>query len=69
MPLKHAELKGKVDLMWYGFAGWKIMFKDANDKNRVLYIDIFSDNKDCREEEKANPPNDADLVMVSNGMP
>ena len=45
------------------------MFKDANDKNRVLYIDIFSDNKDCREEEKLNPPNDADLVMVYNGMP
>lgn len=69
MPLVHEELKGKVDLKWYGFAGWKVSFKDKNDVNRCIYIDVFSDNKDCREEEKKNPPNDCDLILLTNGAP
>jgi len=31
MPLKLPEMKGKVDIKWYGHAGFKITFKDAED--------------------------------------
>jgi len=45
-------LKGKVDLKWFGHAGFKIHFLDAEDVHRNIYIDVWIDNQDCPEEEK-----------------
>lgn len=66
-PLQLTDLKGKVDLKWYGHAGFKISFLDKEDTHRNIYIDIWIDNKDCPEEEKKECPNDADLVLVTHG--
>lgn len=61
------EMKGKVDISWFGHGGIKIHFKDADDKPRSIYIDIWIDNKDAPKELKEQPPNDADLVLISRG--
>ena len=66
-PLTHDELKGKVDVKWYGHAGFKIHFLDKDNEHRNIYVDIWIDNKDCPEEEKAVCPNDCDLALVSHG--
>ena len=66
-PLTHDELKGKVDLKWFGHAGFKLNFMDANEKQRCIYIDVWIDNSDCPEEEKKECPNDADLALVTHG--
>lgn len=66
-PLMLTPLKGKVDVKWYGHAGFKISFKDADGEHRNIYIDVWIDNKDCPEEEKKECPNDADLVCVTHG--
>ena len=66
-PLKHDPMKGKVDIKWFGHAGFKIQFKDKDDIQRCVYIDIWIDNKDCPEAEKADCPNDADLILVTHG--
>ena len=66
-PLVHDELKGKVDLKWFGHAGFKLNFLDASEVQRTIYIDVWIDNKDCPEEEKKECPNDADLVLVTHG--
>ena len=66
-PLTLDELKGKVDMKWFGHSGFKLSFKDAEDVHRNIYIDIWVDNKNCPEEEKAEPPNDADLALVTHG--
>lgn len=63
----HDNLKGKVDLKWFGHSGFKISFKDANEIWRAIYIDIWIDNKNCPDEEKNRCPNDADLVLVTHG--
>jgi L-ascorbate metabolism protein UlaG (beta-lactamase superfamily) len=60
-------LKGKVDIKWFGHAGFKLHFLDETEEHRNIYIDIWIDNKDCPEEEKAECPNDADLCLVSHG--
>ena len=60
-------MKGKVDVRWFGHASFKISFKDADNEQRNIYVDYWADNKDCPEEVKANPPNDADLVLVTHG--
>ena len=65
--LEEEELKGKVDVRWFGHAAFKISFKDADNEQRNIYIDFWADNKDCPEEVKTNPPNDADLVLVTHG--
>lgn len=66
-PLVHDELKGKVDLKWFGHAGFKLNFLDADQVQRAIYVDVWIDNKDCPEEEKKECPNDADLVLVTHG--
>ena len=66
-PLVHDVLKGKLDLKWYGHAGFKLSFLDEKEIQRAVYIDIWIDNKDCPEEEKKECPNDADLVLVTHG--
>lgn len=66
-PLQHEALKGKVDIKWYGHAGFKIQFKDKDDVQRCIYIDIWPDNKECPEAEKKEPPNDCDLALVTHG--
>ena len=66
-PLTLEALKGKVDIKWFGHAGFKISFKDAEDVHRNLYVDIWIDNKDCPEEEKKECPNDVDLALVTHG--
>jgi L-ascorbate metabolism protein UlaG (beta-lactamase superfamily) len=65
--LIETPLKGKVDIKWLGHAGFKIAFKDELDIQRAVYIDIWVDNKDCPDEEKKNCPNDADLILVTQG--
>lgn len=67
MELKFEDLKGKVDMKWYGHAGIKLHFKDDKEEHRNIYINICSDNPNCPEEEKRAPPNDADLALVSHG--
>lgn len=67
MPLKEEDLKGKVDLKYYGHAGFKISYKDEGDVRRNLYINICSDNPNCPEEDKKAPPNDCDLALVTHG--
>lgn len=66
-PLTYDDLKGKVDIKWFGHAGFKIHFMDQDNEHRNIYIDIWIDNKDCPEEEKAECPNDCDLVLVTHG--
>ena len=65
--LELEDLKGKVDVKWYGHAGFKIHFMDKDDVHRNIYIDIWIDNKDCPEEEKKEAPNDCDLALVTHG--
>lgn len=66
-PLSLENLKGKVDLKWFGHAGFKIHFLDQENVHRNIYIDIWVDNCDCPEEEKKECPNDADLALVTHG--
>ena len=66
-PLLFDDLRGKVDVKWYGHAGFKVHFKDAEDVQRNIYIDVWADNKDCSEADKKRCPNDADLMLVSCG--
>ena len=66
-PLTQEDLIGKVDVKWYGHAGFKIHFLDGDDVHRNIYIDIWIDNKDCPEEEKKECPNDIDLALVTHG--
>lgn len=66
-PLIEEDLKGKVDLKWMGHAGFKIHFLDAENVHRNIYVDIWADNKDCNEKDKASCPNDADLALVTSG--
>lgn len=66
-PLQLEKLKGKVDLKWFGHAGFKIQFLDEKEVHRNIYVDVWIDNKDCPEEEKKECPNDADLVLVTHG--
>ena len=66
-PLTLDTLKGKVDLKWFGHAGFKVMFLDDKEVHRNIYIDVWIDNKDCPEEEKKECPNDSDLVLVTHG--
>jgi len=66
-PLLVDKLKGKVDIKWYGHAGFKLGFKDKDDVQRSIYIDIWIDNKDCPAAEKAECPNDTDLCLVTHG--
>ena len=65
--LELEELKGKVDLKFFGHSGFKIQFLDKENVHRNIYIDIWIDNKDCPEEEKKECPNDADLALVTHG--
>jgi L-ascorbate metabolism protein UlaG (beta-lactamase superfamily) len=65
--LEQTPLKGKVDLKWYGHSGVKISWKDTKDVQRNVYINICSDNPNCPAEDKKNPPNDADLALVTQG--
>jgi len=66
-PLKLDALKGKVDLKWYGHAGFKVSFLDKDDVHRNIYVDVWVDNKDCPADDKKAPPNDVDLALVTNG--
>ena len=66
-PLTLDTLKGKVDLKWFGHAGFKVQFLDDKEVHRNIYIDVWIDNKDCPEEEKKECPNDSDLVLVTHG--
>lgn len=67
-PLQQEPMKGKVDIKWYGHCGFKIQWKDDKDVQRVVYTDMWVDNKDCPTDIKKNgPPNDADLMLVTHG--
>ena len=66
-PLDEDALKGKVDIKWYGHAGFKLGFKDQDGVQRAIYVDVWIDNKDCPEEEKKDCPNDCDLALVTHG--
>ena len=66
-PLHLDPLKGKVDLKWFGHAGFKLSFMDKDEVHRNLYIDVWVDNSGCPEEEKKEAPNDADLALVTHG--
>ena len=46
------ELKGKVDIKWYGHSGFKIHFLDKQKEHRCIYIDIWVDNKNCLVKDK-----------------
>lgn len=61
------DLKGKVDVKWFGHAGFKVSFLDEEKIHRNIYMDIWIDAADCPPEEKKQPPNDADLVLVTHG--
>ena len=61
------ELKGKVDIKWYGHSGFKIHFLDKEKVHRNIYIDIWIDNKNCLLEDKKECPNDCDLALVTHG--
>ena len=67
LPLKEEALKGKIDLKYFGHAGFRISFKDEKDVQRAIYININADNADCPESDRKNPPNDADLICVTQG--
>ena len=62
-------MKGKVDIFWYGHCGFMIQFKDKDDVQRCIYIDLLVNNPDCPKEFKDNPlpPNDVDLCLITNG--
>jgi L-ascorbate metabolism protein UlaG (beta-lactamase superfamily) len=60
-------MKGKVDIKWYGHGGFRVQFKDKDDKQRCLYFDQYVGTDECPEEDKKEPPNDADLVFVTCG--
>ena len=66
-PLEETPLKGKVDIKYFGHAGIKISWEDKKETRRNIYINICSDNPNCPEEDKKNPPNDADLALVTQG--
>jgi len=66
-PLTFEDLKGKVDVKWFGHAGFKVHFLDKDNEHRNIYIDIWIDNCFCPEEEKAECPNDVDLALVTHG--
>ena len=66
-PLANSELKGKVDVKFFGHAGFKIHFLDAEEVHRNIYIDIFIDGIETSEEDKKNCPNDCDLALVTMG--
>lgn len=66
-PLQLEKIKGKLDIKWFGHAGFKLQFLDEKDVHRNIYVDVWIDNKDCPEEEKKECPNDADLVLVTHG--
>ena len=66
-PLVQDKLKGKLDIKWFGHAGFKLSFLDEKEVQKNIYIDVWIDNKDCPEEEKKECPNDADLVLVTHG--
>ena len=65
--LAHEALKGKVDLKWYGHAGFKIQFKDQDDVQRCIYIDIWIENEHIPDKDKEQIPNDCDLALVTHG--
>lgn len=67
MPLRQDAMKGKIDLKYYGHAGFKISFNDHEEKQRCIYINVFVDNPDCPMSDRTAPPNDCDVVCVSHG--
>ena len=60
-------LLGEVDLRFFGYGGFKIQFSDKNNVMKNIYVNVNPDNEDCPEEVKKECPNDADLIMVTNG--
>ena len=46
-----------------------IQFKDKDNVQRCIYIDLLVNNPDCPKEFKDNPlpPNDVDLCLITNG--
>lgn len=67
MEYSTEDMKGKVDISWFGHGGFKIHFKDEEGEVRNIYVDIWIDNVDCPKDLKEQPPNDADLVLISRG--
>lgn len=66
-PMHLDPLKGKLDIKYFGHAGFKISFLDDTNRHRNIYIDIWVDNPLCPEEEKKECPNDMDLALVTHG--
>ena len=62
--MEKQDIDSKVELKWYGHSGFKISFNDLEGVNRCIYIDIWKDNKDCKDTEC---PTDCDLALVSSG--
>ena len=64
--IEHEALKGKVDVKFYGHAGFKIHFLDEDDEHRNIYIDLWLDNKDCPAEDREAFQNNCDLSLVTH---
>lgn len=67
MELKNEDLKGTIDMKWFGHAGIKLHFLDSENQHRNIYINVCSDNPNCPVEDKKSPPNDCDLALVTHG--
>ena len=65
--LENDDLKGKVDFTWFGHTAFKIGFKDAQDEQHAIYINMFMDQDTCPADFHLDPPNDADLCLVTQG--
>ena len=64
--LQFDTLNGKVDIKFYGHAGFKIHFMDEEDEHRNIYIDMWKHNKDCPTEDVDAFQNDCDLTLVTH---
>ena len=60
-------MTGDVDFKYYGHAGFKIQFIDQKFMNRNIYINLSPENQSCPTEDKVECPNDADLILITDG--
>ena len=51
-------------IRWLGHAGFKVVFNDADGKQRVAYFDAWTDGPTCPQDVELD---DADLIFISHG--
>lgn len=66
-PLTMTKLKGEVELEFTGHFGFKLQWMDDLNNQRVIYLDFWNEAKECPARLKKEPPNDADLALVTHG--